>query len=120
MFCPVQALIVNGPVPTGSLTTCAAGSLNADQICWGTLAVCPAIWQKFGTADWLKVKATLSSPCWLTLWMTCQSDCRSASGCCFNSAKLNTTSAAVKGCPSVHFTPERMVNVSVLLSVLHW
>jgi hypothetical protein len=37
----------------------------------------------------------------------------------FSSLKVNTTSAAVNGLPSDHFTPLRMVNVTVLLSLLH-
>src|SRR3954471_6383245 len=45
---------------------------------------------------------------------------RSSASCCFMYWKVNTTSAAVRGCPSVHFTPSRIVNVSVLLSFDHW
>ncbi len=55
----------------------------------------------------------------MTLWSTVQSDCRSASGCWLSNAKEKTTSAALKGWPSLHVTPDRIVNVSVLLSELH-
>jgi hypothetical protein len=40
----------------------------------------------------------------------------SSAGYCLRRLNVNSTSAALIGCPSLHFTPSRIVKVSVLLS----
>ena len=65
----------------------------------------------------MKVITTLL-PCWVTLDSTDQTEFRSSAGNFFIRLKVNATSAAVIGVPSLHLTPLRIVNVSVLLPLL--
>src|SRR6266568_1947108 len=58
---------------------------------------------------------TLSLPCWVTPDSTDQTELRSRPGFFFIRLKVNATSAAVIGVPSLHLTPLRMVNVRFLL-----
>jgi hypothetical protein len=44
---------------------------------------------------------------------------RSSAGYFFNKSKVKTTSFALKGCPSDHVTPLRIVKVRVVLPLLH-
>jgi len=67
----------------------------------------------------LKLKTTWFEPFWLTLFSTAQDAFRSSAVCFFSSWYVKTTSAAVIGLPSDHFTPGRIVNVNVLLLLLH-
>ena len=62
---------------------------------------------------------TWSLPFLLTSVSTDQTAPRSSAGCCFISWNVYTTSSAVIGWPSVHFTPLRIVNVIDLLSDAH-
>jgi len=66
----------------------------------------------------LKLKVTLL-PCLVTLFSTDHAALRSRPAFFFSSWKVNSTSSAVNGLPSVHFTPDRIVNVSVLFPLLH-
>ena len=54
-----------------------------------------------------------------TLLSTDQSEFRSRAGYFFSRLKVNSTSFALKGCPSDHLTPLRIVNVSVLSLLDH-
>ena len=65
----------------------------------------------------LKVSTTLS-PLWTTLFSTLHTAVRSRAGFFLSRLKVKTTSAAVIGTPSLHFTPLRIVNVSTLLPSL--
>src|SRR5258707_6369317 len=53
-------------------------------------------------------------PFWVTLDRTDQTELRSNAGYFFSRLKVNTTSAALIGVPSLNLTPGRMVNDSMV------
>ena len=61
---------------------------------------------------------TWFEPFWVTLDSTDQTALRSSALNFFSRLKVKATSAAVIGLPSLHFTPLRMVKVSVLLPLV--
>src|SRR4051812_18412698 len=116
MFCGVHWPSVNGPVATGWLTTCVDGSLYVDQMCCGTMLTWFATWKNAGAAACVNVRTTSSLPLLVTLESSDHTDCRSMAGNCLSRLNVNTTSSAENDWPSLHCTPERMVNVSCVLS----
>ena len=65
------------------------------------------------------MKTTWFDPCRATLLSTDQSEFRSRAGNFFSRLKVKSTSFALKGWPSDHLTPLRMVNVRVLSLLDH-
>ena len=65
------------------------------------------------------MKVTWLAPVSTTLLSTDQFALRSSAGYFFNRLKVNTTSLALKGCPSDQVTPLRMVNVRAVLALVH-
>src|SRR5215510_12764047 len=113
MLFGLQGLTVYGPVPTG------CGSANVSG-CTGTMPTRLAKYQKYGCAvlancmvTWLPVAVTLCSPA------PVQSEYRSVAGTRFIRSNVNATSCALNGCPSFHFTPDRMLKVIDFLSAPH-
>src|SRR5215469_4056731 len=123
MLFGLHGLTVYGPVPTGcgsaNVSGCTA-ALPVDQMCWGTMPTKFAKYQKYGCAvlsncmlTWLPVAVTLCSPA------PVHSEYRSVAGTRFIKLNVNATSCALNGCPSFHFTPDRMLNVIDFLSGPH-
>ncbi len=81
-------------------------------MCWGTIGVC-AIVAANGTSGALKVIVT-SLPEAETPVICDQIPLLSSAGYFFSRSKVKTTSAGVKGVPSLHFTPCRIVYTSVV------
>ena len=67
----------------------------------------------------LEVEGDLVGPHGDTLVSTDQSELRSSAGYFFSKLNEKTTSAALKGFPSVQVTPLRIVKVRVLLPLFH-
>ena len=78
-----------------------------------------ATWKNAGAAAWLNVSTTWSLPLFVTLDSSDHTDCRSVAGNCLSMLNVNTTSSAENGWPSLHCTPDRIVNVSCVLSEFH-
>ena len=103
---------MNGPVPTGWVLVKSAGSLIFDQMCSGTIGTC-AIVPANGTSGALNVNVT-SLPEVETPEICAQIPVVSSAGYFFSRLNVNTTSAGVKGVPSLHFTSGRIVNTRVV------
>src|SRR6476646_9695666 len=89
-------------------------------MCLGTIGTWLAKLKKYGVATsancsvtWLPLAATLCRPA------PVHSAYRSVAGVCFMRLKVNTTSSAEKGWPSLHFTPSRIVKTIDFLSAPH-
>lgn len=96
----------------------ATGSSTDDQACFGTRGWC-ASHARPGTQTRLKVKRTSPGAPGDTPSRNFHTDFWSSAGKRRNSSKVNTTSSAVKGCPSDHCTPWRSVKTSVRPSSRH-
>src|SRR5436305_2175469 len=123
MLFGVHGFTMNGPVPTGFGSFQVSGAFAAspvDQMCLGTMPTWFAKLKKYGCAlslnvivTWLPLDVTLCSPA------PVHSEYRSVAGVCFIRLNVNTTSSALNGCPSFHFTLSRMVNVMDFLPSPH-
>src|SRR5436305_4750434 len=116
------AMRAKGPVPTGLALTKVSGLLIFDHTCCGMIAVLfDRSCGRTVVLTVLKVKDTWLLPTCaiLVIWPFCMRPVSSAIACCLPYLKVNTTSAAVKGLPSDHFTPLRMVRSRVLLWLIH-
>ena len=91
------------------------GSATDDHTCWGTIGTWAIVAAK-GTFGALNVSVT-SLPVDETADTCCHTPLLSRAGNFFSRLKVNTTSLAVKGLPSLHLTPWRIVKTSVLASV---
>src|SRR5450432_267230 len=98
---------VYGPVPTGFVLANFVGSATDAHRCSGTIGVCAIVPAK-GTLGVLNVTVT-SFPEAVIALICCHTPCRSRAGNFFSRLKVNTTSAGVKGVPSLHFTFWRIV-----------
>src|SRR2546421_5605632 len=124
MLFGVHGSTLNGPVPTGfgfSHVSGFAAASPADQMCFGTIITWLAKLKKYAPAGLANVSVTLL-PLALTLCRPApvHSEYRSVAGVCLSRLKVKTTSSALNACPSLHFTPSRMVKVMVFLSAPHW
>jgi hypothetical protein len=98
---------VYGPVTTGFGFVNFTGSAIFDQTCSGTI-VTPAMTPAKGTLAFLKVKVTVS-PDPETPEICAHTPLLSRAGYFLSRLNVKTTSAAVKGLPSLHLTPCRIV-----------
>ena len=90
-------------------------------MCLGTMPTWLAKLKKYGPAGLANVSVTLL-PLAVTLCRPAplHSEYRSVAGVCFIRLNVKTTSSAVIGWPSLHFTPSRMVKSMDFLSAPHW
>ena len=94
-------------MPTGLASVKRAGLPTLAQMCWGSMAV-PAMFSRL--VYWAVGKLTVTVlPELVTLEMSRPE--RLMAAYFFTWLKVKTTSAAVKGVPSFHLTPLRIVNV---------
>src|ERR1022692_1528524 len=109
--CGLNLSSMNGPVPTGLGSANVVGSPTDCQMCWGRMLTCPmrnrfAYWGvlKFSVTDLPDEVALVGSGVPTIL----------SAGFLMNRLNVYATSAALNGLPSFHFTPWRMVRLSVL------
>ena len=106
----------NGPVPTGLVLVYFVRSPDTfDQMCSGTIGTPATTWAN-GTLGCLKVIVTLL-PDALTPASCDQTPVVSSAEFFLSRLNVNSTSLAENDWPSLHFTPLRNVNTSVLESV---
>src|SRR5260370_13323954 len=117
MFCASKLLSFIGPVPTGLAFWYLDGSPIFAHRCCGTIYV-PSMNGSLVGAGLEKVMTTVLAFVAFTLERLVHSPLPSAAGYCLSRPKVNSTSLALKSFPSDHLTPERVVNVSVMLSAL--
>src|SRR4051794_6046981 len=116
-FC-LNSTNLKGPVPTGLVRICAAGTWH------GYIGEYPeASSDGSDGCGWLRCTVTSRSPLAVTLstfeYQVLRGLARSLSSALpVNRSKVQTTSLAVKGLPSCHFTPSSSLKVRALLSGL--
>src|SRR5215472_4872198 len=101
-----------GPVPTGFGLAKAAGLETFRQMCCGTMYV-PPIRNKLAYSGWLKVSTAVVGLGAVALIGTGGGEEGVSDGFLLRRLKVNATSRAVIGLPSLNFTPLRIVRVRV-------
>src|SRR5258706_3251327 len=88
-------------------------------MCCGTMYI-PPIWNKLAYSGCLKVSTAVVGLGAVALSGTGGGELGASEGLFFSRLKLNATSLAVIGLPSLNFTPLRIVSVRVLPPSDHW
>src|SRR5215469_10206243 len=110
---------VYGPVPTGFGLAKAAGLETFCQMCCGTMYV-PPMRNKLAYSGWLKVRTAVVGSGAVALTGTGGGEEGVSDGFFFSRLKVNATSRAVNGLPSLNFTPLRIVRVRAWPPLDHW
>src|SRR5665213_3900769 len=123
MLFAVHGLTVKGPVPIGATSGHVSGWAAAspvEKMCCGTMPTWSAKLKKYVVATdekviviWLPLAVTLCRPALV------HNEYRSSAGTFFMRLNVYATSAALKGCPSLHCTPSRIVKTIDFLSSDH-
>src|SRR5713226_8402326 len=102
---------MNGPVPTGLGSANLVGSPTVDQMCCGRMLTCP-MRNRFAYSGFGKVSVTELPDAEALVGIGVPT--MLSAGVLMSRLNVYATSAALNGLPSFHFTPCRMVRVSVL------
>src|SRR6516162_6881913 len=112
MPCGVNLSRTYGPVPTGLASPYVAGLLTDCQMCWDTMGWVP-IRYMLPACGWAKLSTTVLGPVAVAL-VGAGVPVWASAGFLASRLKVNATSAALNDWPSLHFTPDLVVRVSVL------
>src|SRR5215468_11068166 len=118
-FCVENCETTYGPVPTGFGSAKAAGLEIFCQMCFGTIYI-PAMRNKLAYSGCLKVSTAVVGFGAVALSGTGGGETGVSEALSFSRLKLNATSLAVIGLPSLNLTPLRIVSVRVLPPLDHW